>query len=276
MSGAVLHHPPLGPTVLVVSGAAFAAILVYLWGADRLRRRGDAWPLGRDLAWTAGAGSIAITLLMPLPGGPFTAHAAQHLVLGMAAPLLLVLARPLTLAFRALGPGRTRRALLSSVHSRPIGWLAFAPLAALADLGGLWVLYRTPLFAAVQDRPLAHAAVQAHVIGAGVWFAFALCQLDPVRRRWSPAWRGGTLLAAGAAHAVLAKSLATAPPPGTDFTGADLLSGAQLMYYGGDLAEAALAAVIALQWYQATGRARARRHRHAALAREPSPARAAP
>nr|WP_255672711.1 cytochrome c oxidase assembly protein [Glycomyces amatae] len=247
--------------------------MLYAWGADRVRRRGDAWPWHRDAAFTVGAGALAYASTAALPGGPFTAHMGRHLVVGMAAPLLLVLARPLTLAFRALRPGRARRALLRLAHSRPAAWLAFPPAAALLDVGGLWLLYRTPLLAAVQHHPTAHTLLQLHVLAAGVLFAFAVCGLDPVRRRWGPVWRGATLLAAGAAHAVLAKSLYTAPPPGAAVTAADLQTGAQLMYYGGDLVELALAAVIALQWYAATGRDRARRHRRAALPTAPGPGR---
>ncbi|MEU0371872.1 cytochrome c oxidase assembly protein [Streptomyces sp. NPDC006283] len=87
-----------------------------------------------------------------------------------------------------------------------------------------------------------------------------------MRRRWSLAWRGGTLLAVGAAHAVLAKSLYVTPPPGATYAEADLRAGAQLMYYGGDLLEVAIAAVIAAQWYAATGRDLLRTRRTAAAA----------
>lgn len=201
-----------------------------------------------------------------LPGGAFTAHMAQHLVVGMAAPLLFVLARPLTLALRALAPGSARRGLVALAHSRVVGWLVFPPLAALLDVGGLWLLYRSGLFAAMQHDRWLHAVVHLHVLAAGLLFTFAVCQLDAVRRRWSLTVRGTTLLAAGAAHAVLAKSLYAAAPPGTTFPAADLHTGAQLMYYGGDLVEAGLAVVLAASWYRATGsvnavrdRARARR-----------------
>ncbi|HZG03659.1 MAG TPA: cytochrome c oxidase assembly protein [Streptomyces sp.] len=256
------HLHPVGPgpdpVALFAAGAALSAVAGYLLAAAWLRRRGDAWPYARDLCFTAGGTALAAAVSAAPPGGPFTAHTARHLVVGMAAPLLLVLARPLTLALRVLRPGRTRRALLAVAHSRPAGWLVFPPLAAVLDVGGLWVLYRTPLWAATHDRPVLRAVVHVHVLAAGLLFAFAVCRLDPVRRRWGPLWRGGALLGAGAAHAVLAKSLCAAPPPGTGFTAADLHTGARLMYYGGDLAELALAAVLAVQWYAATGRALAR------------------
>ncbi|MET9831195.1 cytochrome c oxidase assembly protein [Streptomyces sp. NPDC006385] len=69
--------------------------------------------------------------------------------------------------------------------------------------------------------------MHAHLLAAGLLFTFAVCQLDPVRRRWSVAVRGATLLVAGAAHGVLAKTktLYALPPPGTGPTAADPHSG---------------------------------------------------
>ncbi|MCG3044448.1 cytochrome c oxidase assembly protein [Streptomyces fenghuangensis] len=255
-----------GPAALLAAAASLLAVVCYLLAAARLRRRGDAWPYARDLCFASGGAALAAAAVLTPPGGPFTAHMVRHLVVGMAAPLLLVLARPLTLALRALRPGRMRRALPAAAHSRPAAWLVFPPLAALLDVGGLWVLYRTPLWAASHDRPLLQAAVHFHVLAAGLLFTFAVCRLDPVRRRWGLPWRGAALLGAGAAHAVLAKSLYAAAPYGTAFAPADLRTGALLMYYGGDLVELALAVVLAVQWYAAGGRslARARRRLRAA------------
>jgi putative membrane protein len=241
-----------------VATAAVLAAVGYLLAAHRLRRRGDTWPRLRDVSFTAGSGALAWAMLADPPGGPFTAHMTRHLVAGMAAPLLLVLARPLTLGLRTLPPGRLRRGLLATAHARPARLLLFPPLAALVDVGGLWLLYRTGIFAATHHQPLPYALVHAHVTVAGLWFTFAVCQLDPVRRRWNLAVRATTLLGAGTLHAVLAKSLYATPPPGTAFTPGDLHTGAQLMYYGGDLVELALAVTLAAQWYAATGRAHAR------------------
>ncbi|GHH71771.1 hypothetical protein GCM10018793_07730 [Streptomyces sulfonofaciens] len=257
-------HPATGTGTGAVGAAVAAAVVsaavAYLAAAARLRRRGDAWPRLRDASFTAGSTILVLAMTAPLPGGPFTVHVARHLLTAMAAPLLLALARPLTLTLRALPPGPARRGLLAVAHSRPAAWLLTPPLAAVLDLGGLWLLHRTPLLAAAHHQPVLGAAVHAHVLAAGLLFTSAVCQLDPVRRRWSAAWRGTTLLAAGWAHTVLAGMFYAAPPPGTSFTAADLHTAARLMYYGGDLVEAALAAVLATQWYTATGRVH-RRHR---------------
>ncbi|MEU7646859.1 cytochrome c oxidase assembly protein [Streptomyces huasconensis] len=256
---------PLGSVAAAELTVVLVALVVlaYLTAAARLRRRGDAWPRHRDASFTAGGAVLAFAVVGTPPGGPFTAHVAQHLAVAMAAPLLLVLGRPLTLVLRTLPPGRTRRGLLAVAHSRPAALLLFPPLAALLDIGGLWLLHRTPLLAATHHRPLLGAAVHLHVLAAGLLFTFAVCRLDPVRRRWSLAWRGTTLLAAGWAHAVLAKTLYAAPPPGTGFTADDVHTAARLMYYGGDLVEIALATVLAAQWYAAGGRALRRRVRRA-------------
>ncbi|MFF9485519.1 cytochrome c oxidase assembly protein [Streptomyces sp. NPDC014676] len=261
-----------GPVLLLTAAASLSAAVVYVAAASRLRRRGDAWPRWRDVSFSAGSTGLAWAVVGSPPGGAFTAHMVQHLIVGMTAPLLFVLARPLTLALRSLAPGSARRGLLALAHSRAAGWLVCPPLAALLDVGGLWLLYRTGLFAGMQHHAWLHAAVHVHVLAAGLLFTFAVCRLDPVRRRWSPTARGTTLLVAGAAHAVLAKSLYAAGPPGTTFAAADLHTGAQIMYYGGDLVEAALAVVLAASWYQVTGRVRAARGRAKAGRRPPADA----
>ncbi|MFD3567996.1 cytochrome c oxidase assembly protein [Streptomyces sp. NPDC058667] len=265
--------PAAGGVAALLAGAAFVAVAAYPVAAARLRRRGDAWPWHRDASFVAGGAALVWAVLGPLPGGPFTGHMARHLLTGMVGPLLLVLARPLTLLLRSLAPGRGRRGLLAVAHSRIASLLLFPPTAALLDLGGLWLLHRTSMLAATQHRPLLHAAVQAHVLAAGLLFTFAVCRLDPVRQGTSGfGVRGGTLLAAGAAHAVLAKSLYATAPPGVPIAAADLHTGSQLMYYGGDLVELALALVLAVQWYTAAGRAWARdRRRRQGEERRPRP-----
>ncbi|WP_083751186.1 cytochrome c oxidase assembly protein [Kribbella sp. ALI-6-A] len=235
---------------------ALAVAVAYVWAAQRLRRRGDSWSGWRTLSFVVGV--LALGAVLQLPDGEFTAHMTQHLVIGMLAPLLIVLARPFTLMLRVLPPSSSRRALLRVVHSRWSGWLISLPVVAVLEAGSLWALYRTPLFASTQQHPWLHALVHLHVLLTGLLFTFAICQLDPVRRRYGLLPRAATVVLTGAAHAVLAKSLYAEPPPGTTFTPADLAAGAKLMYYGGDVVEIALAVVLALQWYRAEGRALAR------------------
>lgn len=140
---------------------------------------------------------------------------------------------PMTpLALRNLALGVARRGLLSLAHSCVVGWRVFPPLAALLDVEGC-VCCTAPKCSRPCSPNRRHASVHAYVLAAGLLFTFAVSQLDPVRRRRSLALRGTALLAAGAAHAVLAKTLYAAPPPGNAFAPADLHTGAPAMYYGG-------------------------------------------
>ncbi|MFF5255421.1 cytochrome c oxidase assembly protein [Streptomyces leeuwenhoekii] len=245
-----------GPLLLT----ALLACAAYTAAAARLRRRGDAWPWWRQACcWLAGTVFVAGAALpwqTWLP--PFTGHMAAHLAAGMVAPLPAVLARPVTLALRAL-PVPGRRALLAVLHSRPAAVLAFPPVAAALDIGGLWLLYRAPVPPQWHHSPWLYV----HLFAAGWLFTFAVLAVDPLRHRTGLALRAGTLLAAAAAHAVLAKTLWAAGPPGTGYAPADLHRAAPLMYYGGDAVEIALAVVLACQWYRAQGRALARRSRPA-------------
>jgi putative membrane protein len=183
----------------------------------------------------------------------------------MVVPLLVVLARPGTLALRALRGGR-RRLLLAILHSRPLSWLVVPPVAALLNTGSLYLLYRTPLLAAAQAAPWLDALVHVHLLLTGVLFTAAVCQLDPLRHRYSLPWRAVTVVAAAAAHGVLAKTLYVAAPPHTAFDVPDLQAGAQLMYYSGDAVEIAVAVVLAASWYAAGGRELDRARRRAAVA----------
>jgi len=234
---------------VVHQGVALLAVAAYEAGAWRLRKRGDRWPPGRDVVFAAGA---AVALV---PGAAtFTGHMLQHVLLGMLAPLLVVLARPVTLLLRAV-PAAARRRLKRVLGSRPAAVLVFPPVAAVLEAGSLWLLYRTGLFAAAGRDPWLHVLVHAHVVAAGVLFTASVCRLDPLRHRVGLGPRAAALVGAAAAHAVLAKSLFATPPPGTAFAVADRQAGAQLMYYGGDLVELGLALVVALSWYAARGRA---------------------
>lgn len=260
-----------GAAALLAAAGALGGAVAYLLAAVRLRRRGDRWPPARDAAFVAGAAALMAAALVPPPGGPFTAHMARHLTTGMAAPLLLALARPITLTLRSLPP-LPRRRLLAVLGSRPVAFVANPAVAALLDVGGLWLLYRTPLFAAAHERPWLSVLIPLHVFAAGLLFSVSVCSLDPLPRRHGTALRAAALIGAGAAHSVLAKTLYAAPPPGTRGAPGDLARAAEVMYYGGDLVEIALAVVIGLQWYTAGARRLAHEVRRAAArAGQPAP-----
>lgn len=236
-------------TAAALAWALAAAALLYPAGVARSAGRGR-WPRHRLVAWYAGLAAATAGLLGPLSGqGDFAAHTAGHLLLGMVAPLLLVLAAPVTLALRALSVERAR--LLSAVlRSGPARLLTHPAVAAVLDIGGLWLLYTTDLYALAMREPAVHLAVQAHVLLAGYLFTAAIVGVDPAPDRPGPAVRAAVLVLAAAAHAVLAKHLYAAPPAGTGSG----QTGAMLMYYGGDAVELALAVLLCREWLGATWR----------------------
>jgi putative copper resistance protein D len=129
---------------LIFGTAAFVLAAVYLAGVRRLRRRGDAWPVGRTLAWLCGCAALLVSTSSGIGRyGPamFSVHMAEHMILSMLVPILLVLGAPVTLALRALppagraGPAGPREWLLAAVHSP---WARFFthPLVALPVLVG--------------------------------------------------------------------------------------------------------------------------------------------
>ena len=242
----------LGPLVALVALAAYGAAIV---GA---RRAGRAWPPARALSWVAGclvAGTAVTGPLALASRTSWTAHMAGHVLLGMLAPLLLVLGAPVTLALRALPVDHARR-LSGVLRSRPLRVLTEPSVAALLSVGGLWLLYATPLLALAHTSRLVGVLVHAHVLMSGYLFTAVLVGRDPLPHRRGARHLLVVLVLALAAHDVLAKRLyADGYAP---MAMVDLEQGAQLMYYGGDAVDLLLAVLVCLRWYRAGGRSRQR------------------
>ncbi|GIG36553.1 cytochrome c oxidase assembly protein [Cellulomonas pakistanensis] len=219
-----------------------------------LARVRTPWPARRTIAWLTGLACAAVAVAGPLAAAArasFTAHTATHLLLGMVAPLLLVLGAPVTALLRAL-PVRGARAVSRVLRSPPVRVLTH-PLAAAALVGGgLWLLYATPLLALSHASAAVHAAVHAHTLAAGYVLTAAVVGRDPDPHRASATVRTAAVVLVSATHAVLAKHLYGHPPAGVDT--ADARAGAQLMFYGGDAVDLVLLVLVAAGWYAAAGR----------------------
>jgi len=236
----------------VVSGAA------YLTAVRVSRPRG--WPRHRTALFLTGLGCAVLATVGPLARAAhhdFPAHVTTHLLVAMAAPLLLVRAAPVTLALRAL-PIRGARGLSRVLGTRAVRWLTEPVVAVVLDLGGLWVFYRRGLLAATHTSELLHVVTHAHMFTAGVLFTIAIIGVDPMPHRRSFTHRAAVLLTATAAHGILTKTLYVSPPVGVGVGEAE--TGAKIMYYGGDVIEVAMMVVLCAAWYRSrlrsTGRAR--------------------
>ena len=238
------------PTTLLVLLLAAPAVVGYLLAVRREAGR-RTWPVVRTACWLTGVLSLVVGTAGPLAAAAhvdFRAHAAAHVLVGMLGPLLLVLGAPVTLALRAL-PVASARWLTGVLRSRPLRVLTEPAVAVLLDLGGLWLLYRTPLLGWTHTQPVVHLLVHVHLVLAGYLLAAVLVGRDPLPHRRSHRHRAVALVAALAAHSILAKTLYAEPPAAVDAATAQ--AGAMVMYYAGDAVEVALAVLLCRRWFAA-------------------------
>jgi cytochrome c oxidase assembly factor CtaG/putative copper export protein len=195
---------------LVYGTAAIVLAGLYLAGVWRLRKRGDAWPVGRIVAWLAGC----LVILLATSSGVgryspamFSVHMGSHMMLSMVAPVLLVLGGPVTLALRALpaagrdaAPG-PREWLLAAVHSPVSRFLTHPIVALLLFVGSFYALYFSGLFDAALNYHWAHLAMNAHFLLAGYVFYWPVIGVDQAPRRIPPIGRLGMMFAAMPFHA---------------------------------------------------------------------------
>jgi putative membrane protein len=236
---------------LVISAA------VYAGAAFNVRER-QGWSWWRVLSFVAAMGLVLVSLTGRLGAAAevdFRAHAATHLLLGMAVPMLLVAAAPVTLLLRALPVGGARR-VTWLLATRPLRWLTEPVVAAVLSAGGLWVIYGTPVYALSQFYGWVHLLVHAHLLITGYLLTTALVGRDPMPHRRSHGHRAVVLIAVIAAHAILAKWLYAVPPAGVSVERAE--AGAMIMYYGGDALSLVLVVWLCADWYRRRQRAEAR------------------
>ncbi|PAF20425.1 hypothetical protein CHH49_16745 [Terribacillus saccharophilus] len=230
---------------------AFFCILFYLLAMRTSAKRFKAWPLRKLMLFVSG-----IVIGLQAVAGPIAMHAHHsfvyhmigHLLLGMLAPLLLVLSQPVTLLLRAL-PQSGGRAVSRVFRSRYACFLIHPITAAVLNIGGLWLLYTTHLFHYMHQSSWVSMLVHLHIFAAGYLFTLAMLYTDPVSYRKSYLYRVIVFVFALAGHGILSKYLYANPPMG--IAAADAQQGAVLMYYGGDLIDLTIIVILCWQWYQA-------------------------
>jgi putative copper resistance protein D len=250
----------------------------------RLRRRGDRWPIGRLISWYFGllVAAVATTSGLATYGRiVFSDHMVQHMLLGMMAPVFLVLAAPITLALRALpsaGPHEPRGArehLLAFLHSRFVRVLT-NPIVALAlFVTAPYLVYFSNLFEVAMRNHWAHEAMHVHFILVGYLFYETLIGTDPLPHRASYPFRLLALLASMPFHAFFAVALmqskaviaasyyALIAPPWAPDRLADQTGGAAFAWAFGEIPALIAMLVLLLQWSKADTREAKRQDRQA-------------
>lgn len=234
MTLALLTWAPL----VLATGAATAYVLL----SARARGR-RPWPVARTVAFLAGT-ALLVLALSPLVDAwadrDFAGHAAQHVLVAMVAPLGLVLGAPVTLLLRALPPTGARR-VTRLLHRREVRLLTRPAVALLLSSGGLIALYLTPLYELSTRHDGVHVAVHLHLLLAGLLFTWVIAGPDPAPGRPPVRSRLLVLAAAVAVHATIAQLLHGGFLVAVHEPAAQMRAAGSLMYFGGDLAEVALA-----------------------------------
>jgi putative membrane protein len=209
------------------------------------------WPLYRSLCMAIGMFCAAVSIIGPLAEKAhvsFIAHMFSHLLLGMIAPLFIVMAHPLTLLLRALSVSKARR-LTSLLKMRFIHVLMNPFIAATLNIGGLWFLYTTDLYMLMHQYLWLFVFIHLHLFIAGYLFTASILSIEPTAPNHSYWYRSFVLVIALAGHGILSKYIYGNPPAGVPLKQAE--DGSMLMYYGGDLVDLVLIFILCLQWYKA-------------------------
>jgi putative membrane protein len=224
----------------------------YLRLAARARRGNpeqgwNAWRTGSFLTGTALLALAVLPPIAPFAHGDFRGHMLQHLLIGMYAPPALVLGAPVTLLLRTL---RTRhaRTLSRVLRGRPLHLLANPAIALLLSVGSLAALYFTPLYTATTGEPLWHQLLHVHFLLSGCLFAWLIAGPDPAPRRPTVLARLVLLGIAVAAHATISQLMYAGLHLDVDAPTGQIRGAAELMYYGGDIAELLLALALVTTW----------------------------
>jgi cytochrome c oxidase assembly factor CtaG/putative copper export protein len=195
---------------LILGTAAIVFAGLYLAGVWRLRKRGDAWPTGRIVAWLCGcavllfASSSGIGRYMP---AMFSMHMAAHMLLSMLVPVLLVLGAPVTLALRALPAARgddppgPREWLLAALHSRVSRLLTNPIVATIIFVSGFYGLYFGGIFDVAVTSHAAHVAMNLHFLLTGYLFYWVVIGVDPTPRPIPPIAKLAVVFASLPLHA---------------------------------------------------------------------------
>ena len=249
-------------------GVSLLAVTLYLLGVRRMRARGDSWPVLRTAGWVLGW-AILVWATSGAPGVfgrvLFSVHMLLHMTVSMAAPILMVLAAPVTLALRTLTPRRDntlgpRELLLGLIHSRYLAVIGNPIVAAAIFFGSLVGFYFSPLFELALRTHTGHVLMTLHFLLAGYLFAWVLVGIDPGPRRWPHSLRLVILFATISFHAFFGVALTTgtallAPtfyrglhlPWSVDLL-ADQRNGGAVAWGAGEFPTLILALLVTLAW----------------------------
>lgn len=242
-----------------ISPLAFSILLffAYIFFASKESISKKGWNVWRTISFTFGSACLALSFSPPLVDFAhhhFTGHTIQHLLLGMLAPIGLVLGAPVTLALRTASLVRVW-AISRILNSGYLHFINKPLVIFLLNSGSLFLLYLTPLFDLIHQYPASHILVHIHMLLAGYLFTWTIIGPDPAPGRLKMEIRVLLLFISIAAHSFLSKYMYAYHYPKTAGYGIEeIKSGAKLMYYGGDLIELIIVIALFSLWYRGKGK----------------------
>ncbi len=248
--------------------AAAAVIALALWwylsAAKRLGDRGRRWPWKRTGPFLGGLFVLAVATqsgIGTVDTTSFTAHVIQHLLLGMAGPVLLALGAPVTLALQSSNR-HLRARLIKVLHSHPVSVLTH-PVTAWAAFGGtMFALYFTPLYAATLRSVALHDLTHLAFVLSGCLFFWPVVGLDPTPHRLGYGARIMYVMLALPFHTIIGVALLTQTKliaPG--ITLGDQQTGAGVLWAAGEMMGLIAVIIVAAQWMTAEEREAIRQDR---------------
>ncbi|KYG31918.1 cytochrome c oxidase assembly protein [Alkalihalobacillus trypoxylicola] len=247
------HMPnniPHIPSILVSCLLGFL-LFGYILAVLITNKRNKKWPRYRLLCWVIGIFLVLFSFVGPLAERAhqsFTYHMLAHLFLGMLAPLLWVLAAPVTLLLKTIKVSTARR-IMKIFQSKLARLITHPMYATIINIGGLWLLYTTSLYHYIHESMMLYHLIHTHTFLVGYLFTSSLLYIEPIYHRVSFKTRAIFLILAIAGHGILSKYLYAHSLKGISVI--DSEKGSMLMYYGGDTIDMFIIIIFCYQWYKA-------------------------
>lgn len=239
------HHAGYSLIILVLGCSIF--IFLYLCAARHQQKAAKGWSSRRSFCFAIGILLIGLALspwIAHQVHHNFRAHMMQHLLIGMFAPIALVMSAPITLLLRSISVNSARQ-LARCFSARPFYWLTHPATTLFFNIGGMYALYLTPLYALSLDNKFVHFFVHWHFLAAGYLFVWSLMGPDPLPHRTGAGFRTLILFISVAAHSLLTKLIyALHLPIDMGYEVEVIEDAAKIMFYGGDIAELVLAVIF--------------------------------
>jgi putative membrane protein len=251
-----------GPFSLVVAGVLIVLAYWYLRADWELASRGRRWPGGRTVAFLAGLVTVDAALQSPVAtfaNSYFQAHIVQHLLLMIAAPLLLALGAPSTLLLQTASR-QTKIRWLKILRSRPFMVVSNPAVAWFFYFGLMFVFFLTPLInVAMLHMPIMDAFNLTFLMG-GCLYWWPIIDVDPIVH-WNMGYGAKMLnvLLGGFPDVLIGLAIISARAPiASMYTLASTHAGGGLLWMSTEFVTLAACVPILLQWMHSDDRANAR------------------